>query len=627
MRRTTAGPALAALAGAQFLVVLGNSIVNVALPQIRDGAGLGDGGTTWVVNAYGLVFGALLLAGGRAADLAGHRRVLLGGLAVFGGASAAAGLASSAGLLIAARAVQGAGAAAIAPAALAVVTGLFPSGPGRGRALGVWGAVSGAGGAAGVLLGGLLAQAWGWRALFFAVAVGSLAVLAAVAVSAPRSAAPGTGRFDLLGTVTVTASLTALVWGLTTARAQGWTAPRVLGALAAAAVFGVLFVLAERRHPDPLVPPRLLRGGRVGAGNLLMGLFGSVWLALFFFLPLYQQEVLGQGPLLAGLGQLPLAGAVMLGSALSPRITARIGASRALLAGLLVEAAGLAWLGRIGAGGSYLTDVLPPSVLVGLGLSVAFTRLTDLSTDGVARADSGAAGGLVNTTRQVGGAIGLAVLATLAGSVTAGSSAPHLQALTDGYRAAFTASAAVLLATAVLAAHLTRPTELTRPTALTPSTDLTRPTERNPEMRTIDETAPVIVRLSTTIDAPIERVWAVHTGIDAWPTWNGDIDTASLSGPVEPGSSFRWTTHGLDITSTVFEVVPGERIVWGGPAGGIDGVHVWTFTADGGRVTVRTEESWAGAPVEAAAEQLGRALHASLESWLAALKTRAEQPA
>ncbi|NJP88637.1 Shy6-polyketide cyclase [Nonomuraea sp. FMUSA5-5] len=146
-------------------------------------------------------------------------------------------------------------------------------------------------------------------------------------------------------------------------------------------------------------------------------------------------------------------------------------------------------------------------------------------------------------------------------------------------------------------------------------------------MRTIDETAPVIVRLSTTIDAPIERVWALHTGIDAWPSWNDAIDTATLTGPVEPGSSFRWTTHGLDITSTVFEVVPGERIVWGGPAGGIDGVHVWTFTADGDRVTVRTEESWAGAPVEAAAEQLRQALHASLQSWLAALKTRAEQPA
>ncbi|MEV4177029.1 MFS transporter [Nonomuraea sp. NPDC049709] len=609
MRKTATGPALAALAAAQFLVVLGNSIVNVALPQIRDGAGLSAGGTTWVVNAYGLAFGALLLAGGRAADLLGHRGLLLGGLAVFGTASAASGLASSAGVLITARAVQGMGAAAIAPAALAVVMGLFPPGPGRGRALGVWGAVSGAGGAAGVLLGGLLAQAWGWRALFFAVAAGTFAVLVAVALGTPRAQPRRGGRFDPLGTVTITLSLTGLVWGLSTARAQGWTDGRVLGALALAAVLGAVFVLVERRHPDPLVPPRLVRGGRVAAGNLLMALFGSVWLALFFFLPLYQQEVLGESPLLTGLGQLPLAGAIMIGSALSPRLTARLGSRRTLLSALLVQAAGTLWLARISAGSSYLADVLGPSVLIGLGLSVAFIQLTDLSMDGVAKEDSGTAGGLVNTTRQVGGAIGLAVLATLAGSVTAGSSSPQLQALTDGYRAAFAASAAVLLATAVLAAYLTRSTE------------------RNPEMRTIDETAPVIVRLSTTIDAPIERVWALHTGIDAWPSWNGDIDTATLSGPVEPGSSFRWTTHGLDITSTVFEVVPGERIVWGGPAGGIDGVHVWTFTAEGDRVTVRTEESWAGAPVEAAAEQLGQALHASLESWLAALKTRAEQPA
>ncbi|MEU8325307.1 MFS transporter [Nonomuraea sp. NPDC048881] len=609
MRKTATGPALAALAAAQFLVVLGNSIVNVALPQIRDGAGLSDDATTWVVNAYGLAFGALLLAGGRAADLLGHRRLLLGGLAVFGTASAASGLASSAGVLITARAVQGMGAAAIAPAALAVVMGLFPPGPGRGRALGVWGAVSGAGGAAGVLLGGLLAQAWGWRALFFAVTAGTLAVLLSVALGTPRAQPRRGGRFDPLGTLTITLSLTGLVWGLSTARAQGWTDGRVLCALAVAAVLGAVFVLVERRHPDPLVPPRLVRGGRVAAGNLLMAVFGSVWLALFFFLPLYQQEVLGESPLVTGLGQLPLAGAVMVGSALSPRLTARLGSRRTLVSALLVQAAGTLWLAQISAASSYLADVLGPSLLIGLGLSVAFIQLTDLSMAAIAKEDSGTAGGLVNTTRQVGGAIGLAVLATLAGSVTAGSSSPQLQALTDGYRAAFAASAAVLLATAVLAAWLTRSTE------------------RNPEMRTIDETAPVIVRLSTTIDAPIDRVWALHTGIDAWPTWNDDIDTATLIGPVEPGGSFRWTTHGLDITSTVFEVVPGERIVWGGPAGGIDGVHVWTFTADGDRVTVHTEESWAGAPVEAAAEQLGQALHASLESWLTALKTHAEQPA
>ncbi|MET9694621.1 MFS transporter, partial [Streptomyces sp. NPDC006514] len=230
------GAALAALAAAQFTVMLATSIVNVALPQIRSGVGLSDGGTTWVVNAYGLAFGALLLAGGRAGDLLGRRRVLLAGLAVFAGASLAAGLAGSPGLLIATRAVQGIGAAAIAPAALALAMNLFPPGPGRGRALGVWGAVSGAGGAGGVLLGGVLTQAWGWPWVFHAVALGTVLVLLAVVTLVHRAADRGFGRFDLLGTATVTLALTCLVWALTTARGAGWTDAGVLTALLGAVV-------------------------------------------------------------------------------------------------------------------------------------------------------------------------------------------------------------------------------------------------------------------------------------------------------------------------------------------------------------------------------------------------------
>ncbi|GGQ18169.1 hypothetical protein GCM10010140_55710 [Streptosporangium pseudovulgare] len=293
--------------------------------------------------------------------------------------------------------------------------------------------------------------------------------------SAPRTPQRAGGRFDLLGTLTVTLALTALVWGLTTAREQGWSGGPVLGAFAAATVFGALFVLAERRHPDPLIPPRLLRGGRVAAANTLMALFGSVWIALFFFLPLYQQQVLGQGPLVTGLGQLPLAGAVMLGSAPARRLTARIGTPRALPAALIAEAAGPLWLSRISADGSYLTDVIGPSVMIGLGLSIAFVQLTGLSMDGVAKQDAGTAGGLVNTTRQVGGAVGPAVLATLAGSLTARSSQPSLRALTDGYRAAFVASAAVLILMTLLAAYLTR---------------AARTTERKLATRTVDETVP-----------------------------------------------------------------------------------------------------------------------------------------
>ncbi|WP_374772287.1 MFS transporter [Streptomyces sp. NBC_01310] len=458
---TTARPgaAPAALAAAQFTVMLATSIVNVALPQIRSGVGLSDSGTTWVVNAYGLAFGALLLAGGRAADLLGARRVLLAGLGLFGAASLAAGLATSSSALIAARAVQGLGAAAIAPAALALVMDLFPPGPGRGRALGVWGAVSGAGGAAGVLLGGVLTQAWGWPWIFHAVAIGAFLVLGAVAVIMPAAPVTERGRFDLPGTATVSLALTALVWALTTARRSGWTDPQVLGAFALATVLLAVFVLVERRHPRPLLPPRVFTTGRVTAGNVLMALFGSVWIALFFFLPLYQQQVLGSSPLVTGLGQLPLAGAIMLGSTLAQRISHRFGATATVTAALLTEAGGLLWLSRISAQVSYFTGVLGPSVLIGLGLGIAFVQLTALSVEGVPRADAGLAGGLVNTTRQVGGAIGLAVLTTLAGTVTtrAATHQPDLDALTAGYRTAFGISAAVLTATALLALVLARP--------------------------------------------------------------------------------------------------------------------------------------------------------------------------
>ncbi|MFF5489677.1 MFS transporter [Streptomyces virginiae] len=487
------GTVLAALAAAQFTVMLATSIVNVALPQIRAGANLSDGGTTWVVNAYGLAFGALLLAGGRVADLLGRRRVLVGGLALFALASAAAGLTSSSGVLITARAVQGVGAAAIAPAALALVMDRFPPGPGRGRALGVWGAVSGAGAAGGVLLGGVLTQAWGWPWIFHSVALGSAGVLAAVVALVPRDTAAETGhqgarqgerqavanrgRFDLLGTVTVTLALTSLVWGLTTARGAGWTDARVLGSLGAAAVLLPAFYVIERRRPNALVPPRLLRTGRVAAGNLLMALLGSVWIALFFFLPLYQQQVLGSGPLLTGVGQLPLAVAHMIGSALAPRIARVVGATATVTAALLTEAAGLLWLSWMRPDGTYLVDVLGPSILVGLGLSIAFVQLTALAVDGVPREDAGLAGGLVNTTRQVGGAIGLAALATLAGSVTAHASTdrPPLDALTAGYQTAFTASAAVLAATALLALFLTR-----RPGARTATDTTARPAGADP---------------------------------------------------------------------------------------------------------------------------------------------------
>lgn len=478
MADTRSGAALAALAGAQFVVTLSTSIVNVALPAVRDGIGLSDSGMSWVVNAYGLAFGALLLPGGRAADLLGRRRVLLAGLSLFTVASAVAGLAPSAWLLISARTAQGIGAAAVAPAALALVMQLFPAGSGRGRALGVWGAVSGAGGAAGVLAGGVLTENLGWPWVFYVSGCGAALVYAATYALLPATASPGTGerRTDLAGTLAVTLGLIALVYGLTAARSSGWTDPAVVASLLAGAVLLLLFVLVERRHPAPLIPPRLFTAGAVAPANLVMTLLGAVWVGLFFFLPLYQQQVLGAGPLETGLSQLPLAAANMLGSSLAPRLARRLGAHVTLAAALVTEAAGLLWLSRVSADGTFLADLLGPTLIVGLGLGMAFVQLTGAAVTGVYPADAGVAGGMANTTRQIGGAIGLAVLGTLAASVTAGTGHDHssAEALTEGYRAAFLASAAVMAAAAALTPFLAH--RAARATGTDPIPDGPRPT-------------------------------------------------------------------------------------------------------------------------------------------------------
>lgn len=451
--------ALAVLATAQFAVTLSTSIVNVALPSIRDGVGLSDTGLTWVVNAYGLAFGALLLLGGRAADLLGRRRVLLSGLALFASAAVTAGFATTPGLLIAARAAQGVGAAAVAPASLALVMGLFPAGPGRGRALGVWGTVTGAGGAAGVILGGVLTQSWGWPWVFFTSALLALAVLAATVVLVPALPAPHkrTG-LDLPGAIAVTAGLIALVYGLGAAGRSGWGSAEVIGAVTLAAALLAAFVLAERRHTAPLIPPRLFSSKSVVIANAVMAAVGSVWVGLFFFLPLYQQRVLGYEPLVTGLSQLPLAAANMIGSALTPRLTRRIGPTPTLLVGLFALIVGFLWLAAISPHGTFATDLLGPMIVLGVGLGISFVQLTDAAVTGIRPEDGGLASGLVNTSRQIGGAVGLAVLGTLAASRTATSGADHIpsEALTDGYRTAFLVSAALVVVATALAPVLAR---------------------------------------------------------------------------------------------------------------------------------------------------------------------------
>ncbi|MFJ8186616.1 MFS transporter [Streptomyces sp. NPDC096105] len=458
MKTPSYGPALTALAASQFVVIMGTSIVNVALPAVQEGIGLADSGMSWVVNAYGLAFGALLLIGGRVADLLGRRRLLLGGLALCTVSSLAAGLATEPWSLLTARALQGVGAAAAAPASLALLLHLFPPGPGRGRALGVWGAVSGAGGAAGVVIGGLLTESWGWPSIFHVSAAGTLLALVATVLlvdAGPADARAG-GRLDLTGTLTMSLGLTTLIYGLTAASDFGWSSWPVLASLAAGAVLLTSFGIIESRHPAPLLPPRLLAQGLVTPTNLIMALFGAIWLGMFFFLPVYQQRVLGAGPLETGLSQLPLAATNIAGSVLAPRLARRFGPYVTLGASLGALAAGLLWLGRISADGGYVGNLLGPVVVIGLGSGIAFVQLTGLAVTGVRPADTGLASGLVNATRQLGSTVGLALLTTLAASATASSHGDPAETLTDGYRAAFLVCGAVVTLTALAVPLLAR---------------------------------------------------------------------------------------------------------------------------------------------------------------------------
>ncbi|MET9433237.1 MFS transporter [Streptomyces sp. NPDC006551] len=469
-----AAVAAGALAGAQFVVTLSTSIVNVALPVVGAGLGLTGSGLSWVVNAYGLAFGALLLLGGRAADLFGAGRVLKFGLRLFAAASFAAGLAQGPETLVAARALQGMAAAAVAPAALALLMELFPPGARRARALGLWGAMTGAGGAAGVLAGGVLTETLGWPWVFHASGLAAAAVLIAVRTVPP----PGPGaramrrRLDVGGALAVTAGLVVLVHGLTVAGDRGWSDPQTLGRLAAAMVLIAVFALIERFHPAPLLPRRIVSRGTLTA-NVLTALLGAVWLGLFFFLPLYQQRVLGMGPFETGVLQLPLAAANMLGAWLAPRLARTLGPRAALAAGLAVQTAGLVWLSRAPADGGFLHDVLGPIVLIGLGLGIAFVQLTAAAMSGAPAGDTGLAGGLVNTSRQIGGAMGLAVLGSLATAAATAATTVHGQraeaaALTEGYRTAFLAAAAIAAAATALVPLLPRlphPPRLPRPQA------------------------------------------------------------------------------------------------------------------------------------------------------------------
>jgi EmrB/QacA subfamily drug resistance transporter len=413
-----------------------------------------------VVNAYTLTFGGFLLLGGRLADLLGRRRIFMGGLVLFSLASLVGGFAQSDVWLIAARAVQGLGAAIISPAALSLVTTMFSEGAERNKALGVWGAVAGSGGAAGVLLGGMLTQWAGWEwVLFVNVPIG-LAVAALAPRLLPESRDTGRARaFDVAGAVSVTAGLALLVYALVDANNAGWTSTQTLGLGAIAVALLATFLAVESRTRHPLMPFAIFRLRTLRGANVVGLLIGMALFAMFFFLSLYLQQVLGYDALKAGFAYLPLALNIILSAGAASVLVTRVGFKPTLIAGLLLVAAGLVWLSQVSApGGSYVGDVLFPSLLTAWGLGLAFVPVTIAAVTGTRPDEAGLASGLINTAQQVGGALGLAVLAAIANGRTdnvlaAGERNPAV-ALTQGFQDAFLAGAGLAVLAALLATVL-----------------------------------------------------------------------------------------------------------------------------------------------------------------------------
>src|ERR1700736_1918281 len=452
--------ALMLLAMTQFVVVIDASIVNVALPSIGAHLHFSRADLSWVVNAYTLTFGGFLLLGGRLADLLGRRRMFMIGLVVFSLASLAGGLAQSEAWLIAARAVQGLGAAIVSPAALSIITTTFAEGAERNRALGIWGAVAGAGGAAGVLLGGILTSGLSWRwVLFVNVPIGIAAAALAPRTLIESRAEDGTSTLDLPGAVTVTAGLSLLVYAIVDAVNSGWGCSTTLLKIAGAVGLLVAFLISERRQRQPLMPFSIFRLRTLRSANIVGLLIGMSLFSMFFFISLYLQNVLHYSPLKTGISYLPLAVGIILSAGAASQLVTRLGFKPPLIAGLLLIAGGLLWFSQVpGTGGSYAADVLGPSILAALGLGFAFVPVTIAAGTGTEPHEAGLASGLINTSQQVGGALGLAILATIANSRTQSLAHAGVHntsvALTKGFDQAFLVGAGFRVPGAILAAFL-----------------------------------------------------------------------------------------------------------------------------------------------------------------------------
>ncbi|WP_328336045.1 MFS transporter [Streptomyces violaceus] len=434
---------------AQFMVVLDVSVVNVALPSIQRALGFDAAGLQWVVGSYALVFAGFLLLGGRLADLYGRRRVFLWGLALFSASSLVGGLATGPGLLVAMRAVQGLGAAVLAPATLTILTTTFPEGPGRTKALAIWTAVSSAGGAAGNLIGGVLTDTLSWRwILLINVPIGAVAVLAALRLLPADHSRTTSGRLDVPGAVLATLGVTALVYGVNQAGTQGWVGLTTLTGLAVGAVALAAFAVTEARHTAPLMPPRLVRLRPIWAGNITMLLAGGCFIPMWYFLSLYMQEVLHYGALATGVGFLPHTLVGIAASRLAPAVMERTGARGLIVISALLSAIGFLWQSSISTDSGYVDGLLGPAIVMSAGMGLLITPITTTVTSGIREQDAGAASGLMNTTRQLGGVIGLAALVTLA---TADGGAGL------SYTAVFLATAAVCAGVAVMALALPAP--------------------------------------------------------------------------------------------------------------------------------------------------------------------------
>ena len=440
----------------QFMDILDASILNIALPSIKNDLGFSQQGLQWVVNGYILTYGGFLLLGGRMADLLGRRLVLVTGLVVFAGSSLLGGLAHSESLLIGARLAQGLGAAMLSPAALSTLTSTFRSTRDRNTALGVWAAVSGIGGAAGVLFGGLLTEGPGWRwVLFVNVPFSAVAFAGAFLLLKRERMTARLASFDALGALLVTGGMLLLVYALVKAPDVGWGATRTIVELAVAGLILVAFVANELRVANPLVPLSILRVKGVAVADATQMVAVAGFLPMFFFLTLYMQTVLHYSPIQTGLAYLPLTGGFIIAAGISSQLFAQIGTKPVILVGAVIAAGGLYWLSRIPVDGSYLSAILPGLLVASIGLGGVFTGVTTAANAGVGEDRAGLAAGLLNTAQQLGAALGLAILSALATARTSsllhGGHDTIAQAATHGYQRALLAGAAFVLAATIVA--------------------------------------------------------------------------------------------------------------------------------------------------------------------------------